>query len=413
MSSDQNARPISTILLCAAVQGVGGGLGWSLLPPLMPQIAGDLHIGHAMGGLIWGAAPLGIALASPVGGVAVDRYGPRLVAGIAMLVGALACASRAVVVGPWSLALSMLIFGLHIGFAGPSVPKALVQHLAPHKVARANGLAVFTYTMGTAATVLFARTHLAPAFGGWRNLMIAAGVAMALVGVLWLIVVRDRAMAGGHAKLGEIIRLVGNRQLLRVAFMHFLLFGGYLTMLGLLPRALLEAGLPGTEVGIAIASWLAVAGVANFAGPWLSDRIGRRKPLFLVGAMVAGLALAGFAAFQSPWFLAIAAIGGGCFAPLLLTTPLEMRGVGPARAGAALGLLMLVGQIGGFVLPIAAGTILAGSGLVTALAMLAVAHALIMIPALGLHETGKAAATPATAAPPAATRERTVQPFVA
>src|SRR5215472_5721837 len=130
--------PVRTTALCAAVQAVGGGLGWSVLPPLMPVIAKELGISHAMGGVVWGAASLGIALASPLGGAAVDRYGPRRVAGVAMAVGAMACAARAWVSSPWTLALTMLLFGAHIGFSAPAIPKALAAHVAPARLARAN-----------------------------------------------------------------------------------------------------------------------------------------------------------------------------------------------------------------------------------------------------------------------------------
>src|SRR5271166_6986741 len=99
-----------TTALCAMIQAVGGGLGWSVLPPLMPAIAKELGISHAMGGVVWGAAPLGIALSSLLGGAAVDRFGPRRVAGLALVAGAFACAARAWAVGPWSLAAAMLVF---------------------------------------------------------------------------------------------------------------------------------------------------------------------------------------------------------------------------------------------------------------------------------------------------------------
>ncbi|HEY6459200.1 MAG TPA: MFS transporter, partial [Polyangiaceae bacterium] len=87
--------PGRTTALCAMVQAVGGGLGWSVLPPLMPAIAKDLGISHAMGGFVWGAASLGIAIASIAGGAAVDRFGPRRVGALALLAGAVACAARA------------------------------------------------------------------------------------------------------------------------------------------------------------------------------------------------------------------------------------------------------------------------------------------------------------------------------
>ena len=76
-------------LIAKALQAIGGGLGWSIMPATMPVIAKELGLGHGASGFIFGAASLGIALASPVGGAAVDRFGARRVAGIAMLAGAL------------------------------------------------------------------------------------------------------------------------------------------------------------------------------------------------------------------------------------------------------------------------------------------------------------------------------------
>src|SRR5262249_35149059 len=116
----RTARPALVVLLCAAVQGIGGGLGWSSMPALMPSIAKDLGLGHTASGFVLGAASLGIALASPVGGAAVDRYGARRVAGFALLFGALSCAARAFGAGTWSLAATMLFFGIHIGFTAPA-----------------------------------------------------------------------------------------------------------------------------------------------------------------------------------------------------------------------------------------------------------------------------------------------------
>lgn len=396
---DDGPKPGMVMAMSAAVNGVGGGLGWSLLPPLMPAIAADLAISHGMGGLIWGATPLGIALAAPIGGAAVDRFGPRRVAGIAMLFGALACAARALAVGPWSLFVSMFLFGVHTGFVAPAIPKALAGHVPVRNLGRANGTALLAYTICTAITVLVARTVIAPALGGWRTTMVAAAVAMAVVGVLWMLLVKDRILPSRHAGLRDVVALAGNGSLLRVAAMHFLLFGGYLALLGVLPRALAESGMPLGQVGLAVASWLAVAGAANFLGPWLSDRIARRRPFFLVGAVIAGGALFGLSLWpHATWLLAVAALGGGCFAPLLLTTPLELPGIGPARAGAAMGLLMLIGQAGGFALSTMAGKA-AGSGLTAVFGALAVAHLAILLPALGLRET---APRRVVAAPPAA-----------
>jgi NNP family nitrate/nitrite transporter-like MFS transporter len=285
----------------------------------------------------------------------------------------------------------MLVFGLHIGFTAPAIPKALAGHVKPTQVARANGLALLAYTLGTALTMRIARTTLLPAFGTWRNVMFFAAAAMAAAGALWLFVVRDGTSPVRHAKVTDALALAGDGQVRRVAAMHFLVFGSYLAMLSLLPRALSETGMKPAVVGTTILAWLVAAGVANFAGPWLSDLIGKRRPLFVGGAILAAASLAAvaaaarFAPDKLPIFLVIAAIGGGSFAPLLLTLPLELPTVGPAKAGAALGLLMLVGQVGGFLLPIVSGAMAQASGPSAALAGLAVAHLLVVVPALGLE----------------------------
>ncbi|MEW6430434.1 MAG: MFS transporter [Myxococcota bacterium] len=181
-----DTRPARATALSATLQAAGGGLGWSLLPPLMPTIAEELGISRAAGGLVWGAAPPGIALASPLGGAAVDRWGARKVAGVAMLVGAVACALRALANGPLALAVLMFLFGLHIGFVAPAIPRALAGHVPVARLGRANGLALHAYTVGAATTMLTARTALAPAFGGWRGAM-AGWLLAAALGLLMLV----------------------------------------------------------------------------------------------------------------------------------------------------------------------------------------------------------------------------------
>jgi NNP family nitrate/nitrite transporter-like MFS transporter len=246
-----------------------------------------------------------------------------------------------------------------------------------------------------------ARSTLLPLFGGWREVMVASAAAIALTALLWLALVRDGSTLVRHARVFDALALARDGRVARVAAMHFLVFGGYLALLSLLPRALLERGMSPAQMGGAIALWLVSAGIANYAGPWLSDALGGARRPFLVGGAVLAAAALGAVAFcaayapsKIPIFLAIAAIGGGSFAPLLLTLPLELPGVGPAKAGAALGLLMLVGQLGGFLLPVVSGAMAEAAGSPAALVGLAVAHLLVVVPAIGLSVSGAPSRSP-------------------
>jgi NNP family nitrate/nitrite transporter-like MFS transporter len=242
--------------------------------------------------------------------------------------------------------------------------------------------------------MLIGRSWLEPLFGGWRGATLFAAAAMAVSGFIWIGAGSDRAVKTGAHK--PVLGLLKTPAMLQIGGMQFLLFGGYLTLLGLLPRALTESGVEPARVGVVVASWLLAAAVANFAGPVISDRIGRRKPLLIGGAIVAGLGLLAFAALSDAHLggigtLVIAALGGGSFAPLLLTLPFEIEEIGIQRAGAAIGLLLLLGQVGGFLLPIATGAVADAHGLRGAIGLLALLHLAITLFAFRLRETGRAA----------------------
>jgi YNFM family putative membrane transporter len=387
----ERARPKRITAMGAAMHAVGGGLGWSFVPALMPEIARDLALSHTESGLVWGATSLGIALASPAGGLAVDRHGARRVGAVAMAIGALGCAARVLATGALSLALAMVLFGVHFGLLAPAILKALAGHVSPGRMTRANGLTLLGYTFGTAATVLLAGTVVAPLLGGWRPAMGLAAAAMAVGAIGWWAVVRDREAHCRHAPLVESIGLLRDPTLRAVAAMYFLLFGGYLALLGLLPRALIEAGLGRGDAAIAVALWLVAAGIANLVGPQVAHRIGRRA-LIVAGSLVTSGALGALAiapASSAIPCLIVAGVGGGSFAPLLLAMPFQIRAIGPVRAGAALELLILFGQLGGASMSVAVGVIVDGPlGLAGASLALAVVHAAIVVPAIRSPRAG-------------------------
>lgn len=390
---DQDRHPILTIIVSCIIQFITFGLGWTVLPPLMPLIAAELSISHTMHGVIWGAFTLGVGIASPFGGAAVDRYGARLVGGLSVFCCAVMTVWRGFVHDAWSMAATMLVFGLATGFQTPTIPKALAGHMAPDRLGVANGVAFFAMTLGSALTMLFAVPVLVPLFGGWRTVQLVAGVAVGVAALLWGLFIRDVIPHSKEANLGLVMGLYKDRQLMRLTFILFFQFGGYVVMNGLLPRALEESGLSPEKAGLFVAVWLMIYGVANFVGPWMSDLRGRRCPFLVMGSIVAGMPLAALAILPVPpqtsiWFLIVAGIGSGSFGPLLMAMVAEMPSIGPEKMGAAIGYMFLLSQIGTSLLSVFTGAAGDMGGLRFELIVLAFVHFAILLALRGLRETG-------------------------
>jgi MFS transporter, CP family, cyanate transporter len=361
------------------------------LPPLMPMIAAELSISHTMDGIIWGAVPLGVALLSVPGGAAVDRYGARLIGFLSIFAGAVAVGMRGMLYGAWSLALAMLMFGMTIAFQSPTMPKALADHTLPERLGAANGWTILALAGGQAFVMMSAAGLFVPFFGGWRPFQLAAGAVMAVCAVAWLVLVRDRSKYSESLDLRGVMGFAKDRQLGLLSTIFFLQFGGYVVMLGLLPRVLGESGLSPDAIAMAFSAWLVTVGLCNFLGAWWSDRIGRRRPFILYGAILCGASLATLVflpASAAMWLLVIAGAGSGIFGALPYAIPAEMTGIGPGKMGGAIGFMMVFSQIGTFMLSVATGFAADTGGLRAALLVLACAHFAVIIPARKLLETG-------------------------
>jgi nitrate/nitrite transporter NarK len=119
-----------------------------------------------------------------------------------------------------------------------------------------------------------------------------------------------------------------------------------------------EIGLPKT-VGDTMASTLFVASIVGAIGlPALADRVGKARAVMIASCVITSaaivlLSVAGPSAF---WFLIPMA---GCLTQgigtLVIAHTVQIRAVGIAYAGTALGLIGGFANLGGFVMPLAGG----------------------------------------------------------
>lgn len=266
----------------------------SFLAVLAPALRADLGIGPAALSDAAGAWFLAFALAQIPVGIALDRYGPRRVAGWLVILGGgggglwFSAAGSAA-----ELTAAMAVIG--IGCA-PVLMAGMVLFANRYSPARFATLAGAMIGFGSLGNVLGAAplARAAEIFG-WRDVMTALALGAALVGALLLIVVRDpprRPVAGDGPLRGllEVLKIPELRLLAPLALCNYAVAAGIRgSWAG--PYLADVHGMDAVAIGDAVL-WMALAMVAgNFLCGPLAARLGSVKwtvaPLNLAGAALA------------------------------------------------------------------------------------------------------------------------------
>ncbi len=155
------------------------------------SLAGALAIaGLATGGL------------RPVAGLLADRYDPKIVASIGVLIGGLALAGMSLVQGLWHVYLLFIIMGIGFTLASPGAVAKIIGAWFTKRRALAMSIAGTGSAAGETALVPIAA--LAVAFIGWREgYLILAGILLILVLPLVFLLLKSRPGPGEHADKAE------------------------------------------------------------------------------------------------------------------------------------------------------------------------------------------------------------------
>ena len=334
------------------------GIAWNYLIMFVPEVVADLDLEVASWGGLWAGIPLGVLLFSLPAGALGDRYGVRASMSAGLVLAAASLAARAGVAGPIGMFASMLGFGLALALVMASFPKAIAQLFPAAELGMANGFAQAGVGLGLGSATLLAPL-LAESLGGWRGISGALGVASGGLALLWLASFpraetgsREAPSGSGLAAMRDVLRL---RPVRWVAACYALYMGGYLGAVGYLPTHLTtQQGLSPEAAGatMSLGPWCFTLG--SMILPTLSDRLGRRRSVYLPGMLAGGASL--FAASVltgTPLALAIAGLGLGTgVVGLLFVIPIESEGVGEAHAASAVGAITCAGFAGGFLSPL-------------------------------------------------------------
>ena len=330
---------------------IGGGAAWYYILALETDLRADLGLDVADWGVLWSGTALGILLCSIPAGAAGDRFGVRRVVTVGLAVCGGALVLRSMADGFYSMLAVMILFGAGLSFLGTNLPKMLGIWFPPERLGLANGVNLAGFGAGAGSAMLVAPL-VAGRIGGWRGATLIFGLLVLALAVYWTLAVREAP--GGDAPgrtrmLAAVGRVLRVRAVWIVALSYMFFFGGYFGAIGYLTDYLpTERGLTVEATGavLSVAAWAYVPG--SFLLLALSDRIGRRKVVYVSGILVSAAAMFSLA-FLLGLPLVLASIVWGFSAGsvgLLFVVPVEIERVGKELAGSAIGLATSAGFLG-------------------------------------------------------------------
>lgn len=297
------------------------------------RVAPSVMTFELMRDLAVGATSLGVlssayfytyaALQLPIG-LLTDRFGPRRLMSGAALVCALASVGFAFSETLWAATLYRALIGAGVAFAFVGTLAILVEWFPKGRFAFYAGflqsMGMFGALVGQTPLRWFIESH------GWRAVFVTLAVFAAGLSVALYRIVPRRPVAVQGAKQQQVadkpsfsrslLEVVRNPQSWVCALFGFGMAAPMLAFAGLwaIPWLINTRGWSDSQAA-AMVAWLFI-GWALSAPPagWLSDKIGRRKPVMLIGAVLAltGMTLILHVDGWVKWQLALLFFMTGC-----------------------------------------------------------------------------------------------------
>jgi cyanate permease len=366
------------------------------VPPLFAEISVQIPLSKAQMGAVMGVTMLAALFFSPIGGGLSDKVGCRGAVGVGALIVGIGGALRYFAGSPGGLIFMMFIVGAGMAIAAPNIPKSLGVWFPSCQLAQANGICMAAMGIGAALAMGTAAEQLSPAFGGWRGSMVGGGVCSLIMAILWVLCYKE----GGDDTVGKaqqqylsenFKKVFKDREIMLMAVFWGFFMMAMMGLITLLPVALAERGL--LRSGQLVSIMMGASVLFNIIGGMLSDKVGKRKPFLIIPAFFAGICVPFFVVLTgAPLVIALFLVGAciGTFAPIIFTIPVEMKHIGTGLSGTAAGVIMMLGNTGGFIGPAVAGKLMdISGGIWPGLVFIAAALFIAGIFALLITETGK------------------------
>jgi MFS transporter, NNP family, nitrate/nitrite transporter len=331
------------------------------LPVLFAEIAEDLSLTLVQVGAVWGLMSFAGLFAGLAGGMLADRFGTKRALSVACLALGVLGAIRGLSANLITMSITVFVASL----ASTTIPGNLHKLCAYWFSGRAQSMANAVVSAGMALGFMIgafvSASFLSPWLGSWRGVLFFYGGISVLISIPWFLLPLSKdehaRLYGGHAvssfrgALSHVIRI---RDVWVLGIALLFLGGGIQGTLGYLPLYLRGVGWAAERADSALSGFHAISLLAVFPLVWLSSKLGSKKQFLIAATLVlaAGIGLLSILDGIAIWIgVLLAGFVRDGYMAVFMTSSSQVRGVGAAFTGTALGLIMTLSRIGALLAP--------------------------------------------------------------
>ncbi len=356
------------ILISAMLLAIAMWTPLLCIPPIEYILKEQLQITHAQTSLLYNIPLWMVGVVALPAGLIADRIGFRKAGGIGAILIAVGSLLRGTATDMPSLLAFTFIYGVGFGWAFSSLPK-MISALVPHeKTGIATGIYSAGIFIGSALALALTIPFVFPLTNSVQGVFFIWSIPAIVAAVIFWVSLKEpspkslkvESMPRSNVFFRQLLsKTLKNKNLLLLSSFHALHLFFYYTWIGWAPTLVMSKG--GTpELAGSISSltfWVAIP--ASFIIPRLAHRAGLRRPFLLAPAIMMAIAALAWnhISLDTSWLTMILVGLADCaILVTVLAFPLEM--VPEEEAGAAGGLMITAGHIGGPIGPLVGGHIL-------------------------------------------------------
>ena len=390
-------RERTRMLLATSLTLSASVVVWYNYSAVLPLVAADWGLSGFRAGVVFSAFQAGYLLTILPMGLAADRYSARftIAAGAA---GTGAASLGFAVLADGFLAGTLFRFVGGLFMAGVYVPgMRFLSDWYPEAV-RGRAIGIYVGTFSLSSGLSFLLSGWLATVADWRTAILVTGLGPLLVSPVMLAFARDHP-AASRASGGFDLSVLRDREYLLAVGVYsghnWELFGVRNWIGAFLVTLPAVAAAGGTALaGLLVGVMMAVGGLGNAIGGWLSDRIGRRRTIAIALASSGGITLSvGTLGWLPLPALAVLLVGYGIVITMdsSPTSTAITEIVDDEHIGAALSMQSLLGFTVTLVSPVVFGAALDAAGYAVAWPTLAVGSAVGLAAVFGLGRVARPA----------------------